>query len=76
MPVIIQGNRTNVPDLALRAISRKQAREANQVYEVIFPEERQRIEAITRLRSVQNMNWIPGMTVEDLLRENEEYGVK
>lgn len=75
MPVQIKGIQKDIPDLAMRTHARKQAADADQVYEVLFPEEKDEIEAVTRVRPMQNVNWVPGMTVEDLRRENAEYGV-
>lgn len=75
MPIQIKGTMTNVPDLAMRQSARRQAESSGQVYEVVFPADKSRIEEVTRLRQLENANWIPGMTMDDLLRENAEHGV-
>ncbi len=42
----------------------------------VWPEQREAIWDITKQRPVpQTRNWLPGETVDDLRRENEEHGV-
>ena len=56
--------------------TRAAAVEAGQEYEVEYPAERVAIEAALRPRPVENMNWYPGETVEDLIAENIEHGLE
>jgi len=39
----------------------------------IFPEQREEIERLLDKRPLENRNWFPGETVDDLLRENKEH---
>lgn len=46
------------------------------VHKVTFPERRKQIEGLLLARPVTaNRNWLPGETVKDLRRENEEHGI-
>jgi hypothetical protein len=64
-----------IPDVAMRRAARRRATEADQVYEVVFPTDKDEIEAQARVRPLENANWMPGMTVDDMRRENIEHGV-
>jgi len=76
MPVRVQGHTIRIPDPAVRELARKEAEQAGQIYEVVFPENIREIMRIVRKRKIQHINWRPGMTIADLQRENKEHGVK
>lgn len=42
---------------------------------VALPADRAAIEAALAVRPEENRNWVPGETVDDLLRENREHGI-
>lgn len=65
-----------VPDPAVRAEARLQAAAIGQIFEVEFPEDKQEIEKILRKRPIQNMNWSPGETLEQLRKENIQHGLE
>ena len=46
-----------------------------EVSPINMPDEWQKGLEVLRLRNVENMHWLPGETVEDLIAENEEHGV-
>lgn len=68
--------RISVPDLETREAEIKRAEADGHIYQVIFPPDVQKIMAIVRMRPLGNMNWRPGMTLDDLRNENKENGVK
>lgn len=71
-----QDPRLSIPvaDVGMRGRARQQAEQDGRAYAVIFPKQREQIEAIVRLRKLANMNWRPGVTLADLKRENKEHG--
>jgi len=61
-----------IPDFAMRATARQRAQDEGHLYKVVFPKNMEKILEVVRIRPLQNMNWIPGMTLDDLRRENKE----
>lgn len=62
----------SAPDLAMRKYERHQAENAGHVYKVVFPKQKERIEAVLRHQPLRHRNWRPGITIRDLERQNEE----
>lgn len=72
---IVKNKITVIPDESARATARNLARENDEIYQVIFPENLAEIVVETSARPIQNQNWEPGETVEFLQAENAEHGV-
>lgn len=51
-----------------------QAREAGEEYELGLPDPQ--IMNILRARPVENINWLPGETIEQLIQENIDHGLE
>lgn len=64
-----------VPDVSARSTAYRRAREAGEIYEVVFPEDMQEIMSVVSERPIPNQNWVQEETVEILQAENEENGV-
>ena len=73
MPVKFNNNVINVADFNLRQRAIEMAAEKGQVFEVVFPEEKEAIMSELRKRPPQNMNWHPGETVANLKRQNKKH---
>lgn len=64
-----------VPDAVLIAGARKQAHEQGEAYAIVYPADKSVIESIVRQRArVQDINWHPGETVDDLKEQNRSHG--
>lgn len=61
-----------VPDDELRKAAHQAALAAGDAFEVIFPAEKEAIEATLRPRLPAFRNWVPGETLQDLQQENAE----
>ena len=44
----------------------------DEVYELVFPGSAREIEAVLQLRMTEHQSWLPGETLEDLKKENDE----
>lgn len=64
-----------VPDEAKREEARQTAIRQGSAYEIIFPADKAKIEAVLRARPVTARNWHEGETVADLIAENAERGI-
>lgn len=69
----VKGAFNPIPDEALRKETFEQAVERGEGYEVIFPREWTSIEAALAGRPRAARNWFPGITIESIRAENEEY---
>ena len=45
-------------------------------FNVNFPQDKKGIETILEKRLKKNRNWLPGETLEDLIKENRDRGIK
>ena len=59
-----------------RTIARARAKQNNEIYEVIFPDNKKEIEKIVSVRRLDYQNWQPGETIKFLKEENELIGAK
>lgn len=66
-----QGAFNAVADDYVREQARRSALSAGDAYEVIFPAEKDTIERVLRERPRHGRNWFPGVTVAELVEENE-----
>lgn len=60
----------------LRTVARARACQNNEIYEVVFPNDKKEIEKIVSVRRLDYQNWEPGETVKFLKEENELIGAK
>lgn len=67
----VKGAFNIIPDAPLREETRARAIADGAAHEVIFPDDWKEIEDVLRLRPVYARNWQPGVTLEELRRENE-----
>jgi len=76
MQVIGEKNRViTIPDEACRSASYEKAVREEGLYEVVFPKDMEKIMMELRKRKPKNMNWYPGETLEDIIKENKEHGI-
>lgn len=66
------GALNQVPDEELRKQTLQAALAAGDAFEVVFPAEKEAIEAVLRPRLPAFRNWVPGETLQDLQQENTE----
>ena len=76
MPMKFNNAIIQTADLATRQRAIEMAAENGLVYEVVFPQKKEKIMLELRKRPPQNMNWHPGETVADLRRQNKNHKVK
>jgi hypothetical protein len=65
----------SVPDMAARDMAYEKAVRENGLFDVVFPKNMEKIMAELRKRPMKNMNWYPGETLEDIIKENKEHGI-
>lgn len=76
MQVIGPKNRIiTIPDDAARNVALQKAMKDDALYEVIFPEDEEKIMTELRKREAKNMNLMPGETLEDIIIENVRHGI-
>jgi len=63
-------------DVNKREAALAQAILDNRAYHIVFPRDKNKIMEALRLRDRENMNWIPGESLQDILDENKAHGVK
>lgn len=69
------GDLRPVVDLELVSAAQAAARELDQEYFPVYPDEREQIERVLRMRpDRKNMNWIASESVQDLIDQNLEHG--
>ncbi len=66
------GALNQVPDEELRKQTLQAALAAGDAFEVVFPAEKEAIEAVLRPRLPAFRNWVPGETLQALQQENAE----
>lgn len=64
-----------VADVVLQREARQSALASGNCYEVIFPEEKAEIERVLRVRPAYGRNWFQGVSLRDLIEENERIGI-
>ena len=64
----------SVPHVELIFETRQQAQAAGDEYLIEYPPAE--IMDVLRVRPIQNMNWVPGETIEDLHAENVAHGLE
>lgn len=56
--------------------TRDKAIAAGELYEIAYPANKAEIEHILRVREIENMSWLPGESIEQLIQENIEHGLE
>lgn len=70
------GRIASQPDTSARRTARLQAEKTGDIYEIVYPENRDEILAQLQHRPLDAMNWKPGEAVELLTAENIEHRTK
>lgn len=63
-------------NITARMAAQARAKRNGEIYKVVFPKDKKKIEAVVKLRRLDNQNWMPGETLEDLRQENIEHEVR
>jgi len=60
----------------LRTVARARAKANDEIYEVVFPSDKKKIESVVSVRRLDHQNWEHGETIKFLQEENELIGAK
>jgi hypothetical protein len=63
-------------DLNIRIATIEKADKEGRAYEIVFPKDKDKIMKELRKRDKANMNWLPGESLADIVKENKKHGVK
>lgn len=70
---LVHGVLKHAPDISARATARRMAKEADEVYAIVFPEKLAEITAIMDARPIHNRHWTTE-TIAALKKENKAHG--
>jgi hypothetical protein len=72
---VVKGSLKHVPDVSARATARNMAKQADEIYMIVFPEKLAELKAIMDARPLNNRHWT-NETIAALKKENKAHGVK
>lgn len=75
LPVIKNNRFMFTPDLSARATAKRLAKQADEIYTIMFPDKLAEIKAIMDKRPIHNRHWT-NETIAALKKENKAHGVK
>lgn len=75
LPVMKNNRFTFTPDLSARATAKRLAKQADEVYTIVFPDKLAEIKEIMDKRPIHNRHWTTE-TIAALKKENKAHGVK